>query len=75
MAHAGEGILGRIANQGRALDRVLDFPVFHPVGLAGGEDKLARCDVHLAAAKVGGVQAFFHAGDDFLWGSCHPPNI
>ena len=54
------------ADNGGALDRVQDLAVFHPIGFAGGEHKLARGDVHLAAAKVGGVQALLDAGHDFF---------
>ena len=42
----------------------MNLAVFHPEGLAGREDELAAGDVHLPAAKVGGVQPFFDAGDD-----------
>ncbi len=40
--------------------------VLDQVGLGGGEDEFAVGDIDLAAAEVGGVQAFLHAGDDFL---------
>ena len=49
-----------ITDQGRTLDRAGDLAVFNQVGLAGGEDKLARGDVDLSAAKIHGVQTLFH---------------
>ena len=42
--------------------------------LARREDELAAGDVDLAAAEVGGVQAFTEAGDDLL-GAVSPPSM
>jgi hypothetical protein len=54
------------AHNGGTLDWVQNFAVFNPIGFAGRKHKFARGDVHLTTAKVGGVQAFFDAFDDFL---------
>src|SRR5690606_15603678 len=62
-AHARECV-GAVADQGGALHGVLDLAVLDPVGFAGREDELAARDVDLAAAEVGGVQAFLDAGHD-----------
>src|SRR5690606_16745235 len=55
-----------IADEGCALDGVVDLAVFHPVRLAGRKHKLATGDIHLTTAEVGGVQALFDGGNDFL---------
>src|SRR5688572_13831071 len=49
--------VGAVADDGRALDRVLDLAVLDPEGLAGREHELAAGDVDLAAAEVAGVEA------------------
>jgi hypothetical protein len=53
-------------DQRGALDRPADAAVFDLVGLRAGEDELAGDDVDLAAAEAGGVDALFHAAQDFL---------
>ena len=49
--------VGAVADQRRALHRVLDLAVLDPERLAGREHELAAGDVDLAAAEVGGVEA------------------
>ena len=63
--YAGERI-GAVANEGCAFYGVLDFAVFYPPGLAGREYKFAAGNVYLPAAKVGGIQAAFEAGNNGL---------
>ena len=50
-ADAGERVR-TIADQGRALDGVLDFAVLNPVGFTGRKHKLAAGDVDLTTTEV-----------------------
>ena len=54
--NAGERV-GAVANQRRALDRGADLAVLDQVGLGAGKDELARRNIDLAAAEIGGVEA------------------
>ncbi len=58
--------LRAIADERCIFDRRSDFAVFDEVGFAGGEDKLAIGDVHLAAAKVHRVKAAFDGAQNVL---------
>src|SRR5258708_39929668 len=49
--------VGTIADQRRAFDGGGDLTVFDQIGFRGGEDELAVGDIHLAAAKIYGVDA------------------
>ena len=55
IADAGQRVRA-VADQGRALDRVLDLAVLDPERLARREHELAAGDVDLAAAEVGRVE-------------------
>src|SRR6185437_1276889 len=63
--HPGQHV-GAVADERGALQRGADTAVFDGVRLAGGEDELARGDVHLAAAEVDGIDAARHGADDLL---------
>src|SRR5215469_16887111 len=55
-----------VADERGALQGRADAAVLDGIGLAGGEDELARGDVDLAAAEVDGVDAARHRTDDLL---------
>src|SRR5712671_4491522 len=57
--------IGRpVADQHGALERRAELAVLDLVGLGDVEHVLARRDVDLAAAEIGGVEAVLHRGDD-----------
>ncbi len=52
---------GPVADQGRILHGILNLPAFDPIGLGALEHEFARCNVHLPATEIDGIEPAIEA--------------